>query len=348
MPQSKVLILKLGGYGDTADLAVLCAGLRKKHPDSKITAIVRDSGHARLLFGCTTKEDNRALVDFARPMPRVKTWFGSRDFGWEGTWEWAIRHADWDFAYDARPYIGAIYRVRHGFPTLIYPQRWTGRDRAAYENMCSPVTHELARGGSSVIELLQRSMDIPKSKVHVKYTDIDLPFSRFAVLSNAVDTGKRGTKQWSFTRFADVAKWLEARGITAIQLGTRKDKRITNCVDYRGKTTILEAANILRRAMFLITVEGGLARLASLVNTPSFTIFTSTSPHLFALPNTIAIQQIACPIQNGCFWQNGEWMTKCAYEFTIKRRKEGLTMCADSVTTECVIGSIEAYLLKKQ
>lgn len=79
------------------------------------------------------------------------------------------------------------------------------------------------------------------------------------------------TKDWSQDNWQSLIDWLsEAYGLVVVRVGRLGDREVlSNVVDVRGKTTILETAQIIKRARAFIGVDSGPAHLANAVQTPS-------------------------------------------------------------------------------
>ena len=120
----KILFFKLGGIGDCIDGGVVLGGVRKKHPNAHITAIVRDPSHCAILKAMYRKDTQQPVCDFVRPaVHQLRFWHWARDvkLAWDTAWEMETRNASWDYAYDARPYIGKVYRFDEGMPRIVFP-----------------------------------------------------------------------------------------------------------------------------------------------------------------------------------------------------------------------------------
>lgn len=346
----RVLFFKLGGIGDAIDSCVMLGGVRKKHPQAKITAIVRDARHAQILKAAYRKDTGQPVCDFVRPASHDLHWWRFRrniKLSWEAAWEMETRHASWDYAYDARAYVGKVYRFQAGIPEVIFPRITNSEDEAAYSNPTSLWTHKLVSRNQTVIELMNASMNLQAS-----WGDVDIGRMNpkaivpddYVILSNATDTKEQNTKQWSFTRFAEVAHVLAKSGLSPVQLGIKRDKPIPNCLDLRGETNLLEAIEVVRNAKLVVSIEGGIARMAGLVGTPSVIIFTSTPASLFRVPNSMPVVQSACALGH-CFWRTGEWMTECMLEKSLHfPNNESLPICAGEIQTDTVLEAVNTRL----
>ena len=95
-------------------------------------------------------------------------------------------------------------------------------------------------------------------------------------------------KRWPAASFAGVVDWVwEKTGLASVVLGSSYERRLTSsvcqqakarCFDLGGRTTLMQAAGILRRARLAISNDSGLMHLAAAVGVPVLGIFTSTDP----------------------------------------------------------------------
>lgn len=344
----RILFYKLGGIGDVVDSAVLCAGIRKQYPDAAITAVVRDKSQVPLMLACREIMTGKPVADVVAPLPTRRLLWQRYQMDWRAGWEHFTRDADWDLAYDARPYWGRVFSFRRGIPSV--RGHHSPADEMTYQNPLSVWTHKLASRGKTVVELLAESMGIKAS-----WSDCVLPTGKLplgegwpkgaVILSNAADGRRRQTKQWSEKRFGEIAAWLKEQGKRPIQLGLKRDKRIPNCIDLRGKTSLLQAVEIVRFAELVVSIEGGLARIAGLVDTPSVVLFLSTPASLFRVPSSVAIEQVGCPLRHGCMWLTGEWMHECPKGTTMRVGKEKpMPFCGAWLKTDTVINAISKVM----
>ena len=79
-------------------------------------------------------------------------------------------------------------------------------------------------------------------------------------------------KQWPFERFQAVADNL-LEDFDLVQVGSSSDPALWGALDFRGKTTVREAAAILSASQVFIGLEGGLMHLARAVECRSAIIY---------------------------------------------------------------------------
>lgn len=109
-----------------------------------------------------------------------------------------------------------------------------------------------------------------------------LTSKRFIAVCNG---GSWETKRWPQQNWQALCEMLTRAGRAIVQVG-REDKRITNVLDLTNKTTVREAACVLRHARLLITNDSGLMHLALAVGTPVLALFGPTIPAMLVRTST--------------------------------------------------------------
>ncbi|NUM56842.1 MAG: glycosyltransferase family 9 protein [Candidatus Hydrogenedentes bacterium] len=96
----------------------------------------------------------------------------------------------------------------------------------------------------------------------------------------AVSTGATWeTKRWPIDRWRELCETLQSGGYTPAQLG-KGDERIGAAYDFVDRTSVREAACVLRHARLLITCDSGLMHLALAAGTPVLALFGPTDPRI--------------------------------------------------------------------
>lgn len=81
-------------------------------------------------------------------------------------------------------------------------------------------------------------------------------------------------KHWVPGRMQEVVDALVDGGFKVFHLGSREDEHLLQVIDYRGRTSLREAAAMLCNASLFIGLEGGLVHLARAVETKSVVVYT--------------------------------------------------------------------------
>lgn len=94
-----------------------------------------------------------------------------------------------------------------------------------------------------------------------------------------VSTGATwATKRWPIAHWRRLCGALADAGHTVVQIGSEADRRAGAAHDFAGRTTVREAACILRRARLLVSCDSGPMHLALAVGTPVLALFGPTDP----------------------------------------------------------------------
>jgi hypothetical protein len=137
---------------------------------------------------------------------------------------------------------------------------------------------------------------------------------RYVTIHNGFDTnfvvsGQRATK--CYPHFAQVVAGLKAARpeLCIVQIGTTTSEPIPGVdIDLLNRTSLREAAGLLRGAALHIDNEGGLVHLAAAYGVRSVVIFGPTPSDYFGYPENINIDPLKC---GGCWWIDELWMDRC-------------------------------------
>jgi lipopolysaccharide heptosyltransferase II len=130
-------------------------------------------------------------------------------------------------------------------------------------------------------------------------------------------------KQWLPERYAEVIQQAANNGIECILVGTAKDRPVAENIRHRvgmlpvqnlaGKTSLQELIELLRNCDLLLTNDTGTMHLATLLGTPTISIFGSTEPARtgpLGLHHTVFRHQVEC---SPCF------LRECPIDFRCMR-----------------------------
>jgi hypothetical protein len=134
---------------------------------------------------------------------------------------------------------------------------------------------------------------------------------------NMVVSHERATK--CYPHFGQVIDQLRAShpDVTFVQIGIHTSEKIaTTDISLLSKTSLPEAAGLIRGALFHIDNEGGLVHLAAAMGTRSCVVFGPTSSRYFGYPANINIDPSFC---GGCWWITETWMNHCPRGFATAR-----------------------------
>ena len=136
----------------------------------------------------------------------------------------------------------------------------------------------------------------------------------FVTVHNGFDTnffisGQRATK--CYPHFAEVAARLKAArpDLTVVQIGTTTSDPIPGVdLNLIGRTSLREAAGLLRATALHLDNEGGLVHLAACYGRRSLVVFGPTPSDYFGYPHNINVDPVRC---GGCWWIDELWMDRC-------------------------------------
>lgn len=134
---------------------------------------------------------------------------------------------------------------------------------------------------------------------------------------NMVVSHVRATK--CYPHFGQVIALLRELhpGMTFVQIGIHTSEPIgTADMNLIGKTTLPEAAGLIRGAVLHIDNEGGLVHLAAAMGTRSCVVFGPTSARYFGYPANMNVEPSFC---GGCWWITETWMNHCPRRFASAR-----------------------------
>jgi hypothetical protein len=148
------------------------------------------------------------------------------------------------------------------------------------------------------------------------------PRGRYVTVQNGVDATVR---KWARvagmlpTKLLPPATWREAvrllreAGMSVVQLGAADDEPIAGVdADLRGRTTLRQAAILLRGAACHVGTEGGLVHLARAMQVRSVVAFGPTSRDFLGYPDNVNLIVDDC---TGCWWTTKDWFIRCPRGF---------------------------------
>jgi len=166
----------------------------------------------------------------------------------------------------------------------------------------------------------------------------DLP-PRYLAVSNSAEalsiTQGPWTKVLPRDKMARIVDGLKAFALPVVLLGARDDARIDGVdIDLRGRTSIREAAAVLRDAAVFVGPEGGLANLARAVKTRSVVFFGSTPLQFFGFRANINVPPQRC---GGCWWTTPSYLHQCP-------RLQLAPECTGSISERAVLTAVAQIL----
>ena len=126
---------------------------------------------------------------------------------------------------------------------------------------------------------------------------------------NFIVSGGRATK--CYPHFDATLAGLKAArpGLLIVQLGTTTSEAIAAAdLNLIGRTSLAEAAALLRATRLHLDNEGGLVHLAACYGRRSLVVFGPTPSDYFGYSSNINVDPLRC---GGCWWIEESWMDRC-------------------------------------
>lgn len=163
----------------------------------------------------------------------------------------------------------------------------------------------------------------------------------FATIHHGADSkiyfkreGNLQTKNWFVDRWAMVRGFIKSNGYDVIQIGVLNDEYIPGAIDMRGKTSVTEAAAILKKSVLHLDTEGGIVHLAKAVRTKSIVLFGPTAVEFYGYKDNVNIQSGNC---KNCWWSTPDWQIRCPLDSDVPK-------CMDAISVKTVTNSILEFL----
>lgn len=183
---------------------------------------------------------------------------------------------------------------------------------------------------------------------HVGLQDADFDSAeklpeRYVTLCNAAEKLPVTEGLWTKTMPADKVERIVARikdaGLTIVVLGAKDDAPIRGVdIDLRGKTSLTEAAAIVKKALCHIGPEGGLANIARAVNTPAIIFFGATPAAFFGFHGNVNVLPRTC---GGCWWTTPYYLHQCP---RLLREPE----CTASLSEDEIVAAVSSLAALRQ
>ena len=162
--------------------------------------------------------------------------------------------------------------------------------------------------------------------------------ARYVTVNNGFDagfviTGRAATKCYPHSE--ELLRLLKVRypDVAVVQVGGTTSTPIALAdINLVGRTTLKEAAGVLRGAMLHMDNEGGLVHIAACLGIKSAVIFGPTSFEYFAYPGNINLKP---PVCGNCWWISSTWMDICP-------RGYGYPRCMHEHGPQAIVDAIAA------
>jgi ADP-heptose:LPS heptosyltransferase len=273
----RILVVRLGALGDFVLSFAPFAAIRAHHPNAEITLLTTApfAGLARL---CPWFD--RVVIDERPPwwnLPAVI--------------RLARRLRGFDFAYDLQ----TSGRSSRYFVLANRPP-WSGIAPGCSHPQSDPareIMHTIERQRDQL--RIAGILDVPRPDLRflTQTPAPDLP-PRFALLVPGA-APSRPAKRWPAANFADLAKILDARGLTPVVIGTASEAALAaeirdtcpGAIDLTGQTSIAGLFAVSARASLAIGNDTGPMHIAASVGCPCIVLFSGDSDPSLTAPRAL-------------------------------------------------------------
>jgi len=330
--KTKIAMIRIGGIGDSLELASMASAVKRKYPDSHITLFVRDAKCHEII------KDN-PVVDRVVLAGQVE---------WGTYVDAHILPKDYDIIYDSRYITKVIYKdeVKYAEDKKITDKRfqeWTDHFFAfpLYNNKISKKWGDTNRALALWTSNLKGGDE--DLYMHLTPKDYDMTSllhgEKYVTIHNGSDIARQ-TKQWYHEGWEQVVEYLNGKGYKVIQLGDKFEEKVKGAIDMTGKTSLAQTSALISMAKFHVDTEGGLVHIARAVRTRCVVLFAPTPVKFFGYDTNVNIESPSDCI--GCWWENDMWWRECpkGYPMPVK--------CMREITPEMVIEGIEEVEKKEE
>lgn len=207
----------------------------------------------------------------------------------------ALGAAIWRRQKPLAPFIDHHPRLDNGLARIAV---FTGFTRRNFLHHCAGIPY----GGDALdIEVAPHPIDAVRNK---PYITVHNGFDH-----NFVVNGKTATK--CYPHFDAVVAGIKRAfpDLLVVQIGINTSERLPSAdIDSLNKTTLKEAADIIRGAVLHIDNEGGFVHIANALGVTSCVVFGPTPSVYFGYQSNINIDP---PVCGDCWWMTETWMSQC-------------------------------------
>jgi hypothetical protein len=145
-------------------------------------------------------------------------------------------------------------------------------------------------------------------------SQFSLAGKRYATVHNGFDlktVTQNGSATKVYPRFGEVIREIRKvmPDLLFIQIGAATSVVIEEAdINLLGRTTLQQAAAIVKQSACHIDNESGIVSIASCFGTPCCVVFGPSSADYFSYDGNVAVRPRQC---GGCWWIEKDWMSRC-------------------------------------
>jgi len=272
----RILVIKLGALGDIVQALGPMAAIRRHHADAHVVLLT-----------------SAPFAEFLRGSPYAdEVWVDRRPrlLDLPGILRLRRRLRGGGFA--------RVYDLQTSDRSSFYYCLLGPGARPEWSGIARGASHRQGDPGRERMHTLERQRDqlriagiaeVPPpdlSWVKADLRGFDLP-ERFAVLIPG-GAAHRPEKRWPVERYAALAAWLRARGVTPVTIGGEAERPLGAAIpasrDLTGRTSFVEVAAIGRRALWAIGSDTGPMHLMVAAGAPATVLFSAASDPALTAP----------------------------------------------------------------
>jgi len=331
-----VLVFGLGSFGDVTQITSLLRALRGRFPKAQVVLLHND------LIGAGLVKHSPFVDEYIRLRGTLQAVFRA-----------LLKPDAWDLIVECR------YVIKYTLP----PKPRLSAEEIAFVESAQAVQKEwlplvqnfpfdndrlwraAKEEGWSMYDLMANTAGLPQENLEALQIDppaekplldaFGLP-ENYVVVSNSAEWLTLQSSLWTkclpHPRMREVLLELKKRKVPTVLLGTTNDPGdYPVSVDLRGRSNLLEAAEIVRRSRLVLGPEGGLVNLARAVNVPSVVFFGSTPVEFFGFK---ANRNLAPRFCGGCWWTTESYLRQCPL-------LEPVPPCTNSIDAPTIVAAVE-------
>ena len=288
-----ILIIRMSAIGDIVMASCLAQGLRQQYPDARISWLVQ-AGYEGLLQANSYVDEvivwprkewqslwsERKLIVLLREVRKFVKGLRQRDFTLAVDAQGLMKSGVFTFLSGAKTRIGLDSREGSAkLMTQVYHAPHSSNIGSEYRFLLEKIG--AATRGARMDVAVTRDDNLAISAV-LRQQDVNRPFVVFCPFST------RDQKNWTTAHWQQLAKAVnEQLDYDCVILGSPADTDIArpmttqeNLFDLTGKTTLRQAAAVIKQAKALVGVDTGLTHIGVVSEVPTVALFGSTCPYL--------------------------------------------------------------------
>ena len=278
--KERILVIRLGALGDLVFCFQSFHEIRLAHPNAEITLLTRAPFAA---FARSLPWFDHVIIDthptFAQPVAwarlvrEIKAFAPTRVYDLQGkrrqTILYALLRGLWGLEWS-----GAA-------PRCTFPRVWPPTASMHFMDFLAAQLRVAGVPATAPPDLSWLDAPVEKFALTMPY----------AVLVPGC-TPKALYKRWPPEKYAELAKALQAKGLTCVVVGTKDEaagivvikEYAANVVDLCGQTTLFELAGVMRRAAVVVGNDTGPVHLAAALGAPTLALFSGQTNPVWSKP----------------------------------------------------------------